>query len=100
MAEAKWFIVHAYSNFEKKVAQAIREQAETQGLSELIEEIEVPTEEVVEVASDVAADADAATSDAAACGAARPGTSNVTVRTRACASNSACRISRASAARA
>jgi transcriptional antiterminator NusG len=49
MADAKWYIVHAYSNFEKKVASTIREQAEMQGLSELIEEIEVPTEEVVEV---------------------------------------------------
>ena len=49
MAEAKWYIVHAYSNFEKKVAQAIRDQASLKNLSELIEEIEVPTEEVVEV---------------------------------------------------
>jgi transcription termination/antitermination protein NusG len=49
MADGKWYIVHAYSNFEKKVASTIREQAEMQGLSELIEEIEVPTEEVVEV---------------------------------------------------
>jgi transcriptional antiterminator NusG len=49
MADAKWYIVHAYSNFEKKVAQTIREQAEVQGLAELFEDIEVPTEEVVEV---------------------------------------------------
>jgi transcription termination/antitermination protein NusG len=49
MAEAKWYIVHAYSNFEKKVASTIREQAAMQNLAELIEEIEVPTEEVVEV---------------------------------------------------
>lgn len=49
MADAKWYIVHAYSNFEKKVASTIREQAEMQNLSELIEEIEVPSEEVVEV---------------------------------------------------
>jgi len=49
MADGKWYIVHAYSNFEKKVASTIREQAEMQGLSDLIEEIEVPTEEVVEV---------------------------------------------------
>ncbi len=45
----KWYIVHAYSNFEKKVSDAIREQAEISGLSHLFEEIVVPTEEVVEV---------------------------------------------------
>ena len=50
MSDAKWYIVHAYSNFEKKVAATIREQAERKGLLHLIEEIEVPTEEVVEVA--------------------------------------------------
>ncbi len=49
MAEAKWYIVHAYSNFEKKVATSIMEQAERKDLTDLIEEIEVPTEEVVEV---------------------------------------------------
>jgi len=45
----KWYIVHAYSNFEKKVAAAIREQADNAGLGDLFEEILVPTEEVVEV---------------------------------------------------
>lgn len=45
----KWYIVHTYSNFEKKVAESIREQAERDGLSDLFEEILVPTEEVVEV---------------------------------------------------
>lgn len=46
---AQWYIVHAYSNFEKKVAEAIREQAEQKGLADLFEEVLVPTEEVVEV---------------------------------------------------
>ena len=45
----RWYIVHAYSNFEKKVAESLREQAESQGLSDQFEEILVPTEEVVEV---------------------------------------------------
>ena len=45
----KWYIVHAYSNFEKKVAEAIREQARTQGLEDRFSEILVPTEDVVEI---------------------------------------------------
>jgi transcriptional antiterminator NusG len=45
----KWYIVHAYSNFEKKVADAIREQAKTQGLEDSFSEILVPTEDVVEI---------------------------------------------------
>ncbi len=45
----RWYIVHAYSNFEKKVADAIRERAAAAGLDECFEEIVVPMEEVVEV---------------------------------------------------
>ena len=45
----KWYIVHAYSNFEKKVAEAIREQARAQGLEDRFSEILVPTEDVVEI---------------------------------------------------
>ena len=45
----KWYIVHAYSNFEKKVAESIREQAKNQGLEENFSEILVPTEDVVEI---------------------------------------------------
>ena len=45
----RWYIVHAYSNFERKVAEAIREKAEQAGLGTLIDEILVPTEKVVEV---------------------------------------------------
>ena len=45
----KWYIVHAYSNFEKKVAESIREQAKQRGLEELFELVLVPTEKVQEV---------------------------------------------------
>ena len=45
----RWYIVHAYSNFEKKVADSIREQAQQRGIEELFEQILVPTEKVVEV---------------------------------------------------
>jgi transcriptional antiterminator NusG len=44
-----WYIVHAYSNFEKKVAEAIRDQAARQGLEHAFEDIRVPTEEVTEI---------------------------------------------------
>jgi len=46
---SRWYVVHVYSGFEKKVAQAIREQADQKGLAERFDEILVPTEEVVEV---------------------------------------------------
>ncbi|MFD1197909.1 transcription termination/antitermination protein NusG [Brucella gallinifaecis] len=46
---ARWYIVHAYSNFEKKVAEDIELKAAQKGLSDLIEQIVVPTEKVVEV---------------------------------------------------
>jgi transcriptional antiterminator NusG len=45
----RWYIVHAYSNFENKVAESIRERAAQNGLSDLFEQILVPTEKVVEV---------------------------------------------------
>ncbi|MGE4246510.1 MAG: transcription termination/antitermination protein NusG [Parvibaculaceae bacterium] len=44
----RWYIVHTYSNFEKKAAESIREQAVAKGLGDLFEEVLVPTEEVVE----------------------------------------------------
>jgi len=47
--EPRWYVVHAYSGFESKVAQAIREQADREGLGADILEVLVPTEEVVEV---------------------------------------------------
>jgi transcriptional antiterminator NusG len=45
----RWYIVHVYSGFEKKVAQSIREQAQIKGLAEEFEEVLVPVEEVVEM---------------------------------------------------
>jgi transcription termination/antitermination protein NusG len=45
----RWYIVHAYSGFEKKVAQTIREQAAQKGLTEKFEDVVVPTEEVTEI---------------------------------------------------
>ena len=46
---ARWYIVHAYSNFEKKVAESIEDKARQKGLEHLFEKILVPTEKVVEV---------------------------------------------------
>ena len=43
----RWYAVHAYSNFENKVADSIREQAKQRGLTTLFEEILVPKEKVV-----------------------------------------------------
>src|SRR5437899_12796409 len=45
----RWYIVQAYSNFERKVADSIREQAKQRHLDPLFDEIMVPTEKVVEV---------------------------------------------------
>ena len=45
----RWYIIHAYSNFENKVAESIREQAKQRGLTELFEEVMVPEEKIVEV---------------------------------------------------
>ncbi|MDJ0512860.1 MAG: transcription termination/antitermination protein NusG [Methyloceanibacter sp.] len=45
----RWYIVHAYSNFERKVADSIRERAESAGLGEQFAEVLVPMEEVVEM---------------------------------------------------
>lgn len=44
-----WYVVHVYSGFEKKIAQHIGEQASQQGLSDQIEAILVPSENVLEL---------------------------------------------------
>ena len=45
----RWYVVHVYSGFEKKIALAIKDQAEQKGLGDHIDEVLVPSEEVVEV---------------------------------------------------
>ena len=45
----RWYVLHVYSGFEKKVAEAITDKAAQKGLSDSVEEIMVPTEEVVEM---------------------------------------------------
>ena len=49
MADKKWYVVHVYSGFEKKIAQQIKEQAAQKGLADQFEDVLVPSEEVVEV---------------------------------------------------
>ena len=49
VADAKWYIVHTYSNFEKKVSEEIRRQAKIQDLEEFVADVIVPTEDVIEV---------------------------------------------------
>jgi transcriptional antiterminator NusG len=45
----RWYVLHVYSGFEKKIATQIMEQAELKGLADHIEQVVVPTEEVVEI---------------------------------------------------
>ena len=45
----RWYVVHVYSGFEKKIAQQIKEQAAQKGLADMVDEVLVPAEDVVEV---------------------------------------------------
>ena len=45
----RWYVVHAYSNFENKVKQALEERVKREGLEQYFGQILVPTEEVVEM---------------------------------------------------
>lgn len=45
----RWYVVHVYSGFEKKIAQQIQEQAQQKGLADQIDQVLVPSEEVVEL---------------------------------------------------
>lgn len=45
----RWYVIHAYSGFEKKVAEFIKEQADKKGLSDKVEQVLVPEENVISV---------------------------------------------------
>ncbi len=49
MSNARWYVLHAYSGYEKKVADSILDQASKLGIEEHIEDISVPTQNIVEV---------------------------------------------------
>jgi transcriptional antiterminator NusG len=49
ISEKQWFIVHTYSGFEAKVKESLEQRAEAMGMADVIEEVLIPTEEVVEV---------------------------------------------------
>ena len=49
MNKARWYVLHAYSGYEKKVADSILDQATKLGVKEHIEEISVPVQNIVEV---------------------------------------------------
>jgi transcriptional antiterminator NusG len=46
---ARWYVLHVYSGFEKKVASSIKEQAEQKGMADLFEQVLVPMDSVVEM---------------------------------------------------
>jgi transcriptional antiterminator NusG len=45
----RWYVVHVYSGFESKIAEQIKQQAEQNGLADQIDEVLVPSEQVVEL---------------------------------------------------
>ena len=45
----RWYVVHAYSGYEKKVAEALKERIELNSMQEFFGDVLVPTEEIVEI---------------------------------------------------
>ncbi len=50
--EAQWYVVHTYSGYENKVKANIEKSVENRGISDLITDVRVPTEDVVEKKGD------------------------------------------------
>lgn len=46
---ARWYVVHTYSGYENKVATNIEKMVENRRLQDLIQEVNIPTETVVEL---------------------------------------------------
>lgn len=45
----RWYVVHAYSGYEKKVMHALQERINLSGMDDYFDEVLVPTEEVLEM---------------------------------------------------
>src|SRR5574338_1611502 len=56
--EPRWYVIHVYSGFERKVAQSIEEQTRQAGMSDRIPQVMVPMEQIVEVRRGKAINAD------------------------------------------
>jgi transcriptional antiterminator NusG len=56
--EPRWYVIHVYSGFERKVAQSIEEQTRQAGMSDRIRQVMVPMEQIVEVRRGKATNAD------------------------------------------
>lgn len=52
MEEAKWYVAHTFSGYENKVANDLQTKVENQNLTDMIQEIVIPTETVVEIKED------------------------------------------------
>ena len=52
MEEAKWYIAHTFSGYENKVASDLKIKVENQNLTDMIQDIRIPTETIVEVKED------------------------------------------------
>lgn len=52
MEEAKWYVAHTFAGYENKVASDLKIKVENQNLTDMIQEIIVPTETVVEIKED------------------------------------------------
>jgi len=49
MAEKKWYIIHTYSGFERRVAESLMNRIQLAGFEERIGQVLIPTEDLVEI---------------------------------------------------